>query len=144
MNRMTRAVLATVVGVVSIGLSGCSSEPATGTLTGVVTLNGKPVETGTVSILSPVNGVPVMAGVGQGGKYVAHGVPVGPVTLTVTDYQDAAAGSADDIKKRGAGAAAEPKNLFPAKYADHATSGLSTTVHDESKGETTYDVKMTK
>jgi hypothetical protein len=145
MNRGSRAVLAAVVGVWSIGLSGCSSEPATGVLSGVVTLNGKPVETGVVSILSPVNGVPVMAGIGQGGKYLAANVPAGPVTLTVTAYQEAGGGNEDDIKKRGAtGPAAEAKNLFPAKYADHGTSGLATTVQEASKGPTTYDVQMVK
>jgi hypothetical protein len=141
MDRIMRAALAAVVAAWAVGQAGCSSEPATGVVAGVVTLNGKAVETGTVSILSPTSGVPVMAGIGQGGKYRAEGVPVGPVTLTVTDYQEAAAGSADDFKKRGPGAVAEPKNNFPAKYADHATSGLGTTV---TTGETVYDVQMRK
>ncbi len=143
MNRTQRAALV-IAAAWTVGLTGCSTEKPTGTLTGVVRLNGKPVETGTVSILSPTSGEPVMATIGQGGKYVAPGVPVGPVTLTVADYQEAAAGSADDIKKRGPGAVAEAKNNFPAKYADHATSGLATTVQEVSKGETVYDVSMTK
>lgn len=142
MNQLARVALAAVVGL--IGLSGCSSKPTTGTLVGVVTLNGKPVETGMVSILSPVTGEPIMAGIGMGGKYRADGVPAGPVTIAVTDYQDAALGSADDIKKRGPGAVAEPKNNFPAKYADHTTSGFATTVQADAQGDTAYDLPMTK
>lgn len=97
-----------------------------------------------VSILSPVTGEPIMAGIGMGGKYRADGVPAGPVTIAVTDYQDAALGSADDIKKRGPGAAPEAKNNFPAKYADHTTSGFATTVQADSQGDTAYDLPMTK
>ena len=145
MNQLTRLALATVVGVGLIGLAGCSSGPKTGVVTGVVTLNGKAVETGSISVLSSQGGEPKMAWIGQGGKYTVHDVPAGPVTIAVSDFQDAAGGSADDIKKRGpAGPAADAKNNFPAKYADHGTSGLATTVQESSKGETTYDVKMTK
>ena len=77
-----RAVFAAIFSIVLIPLLGCG--PATGTISGTVTVDGKPVENGVISFI-PVEGgkvQPVTVDI-QGGKYSAEAV-AGPKLVQIS------------------------------------------------------------
>jgi hypothetical protein len=89
---------------------------------GKMTLNGQPAAGATV-VFMPANSGPTPSGVvGDDGRYElsthphGKGAPAGEYTVVVTKFPP-------DAREQG-----NPKNLYPAKYADPATSGLKRTV----------------
>jgi hypothetical protein len=123
-------------------LTGCA--PATSTVTGTVTLNGKPVTEGQVSFIF-ADGMVVTAMIQADGSYMAPEVPVGPARVAV--YGPAVAqAEAEIIKVKGkeGGKARTPpkaaKGDIPDRYSNPDTSGLSVTV---TKGETKYEIPLT-
>jgi hypothetical protein len=67
-----------VLGVVLLP-AGCQR---TGTVSGKVTYNNKPLKGGTVSFITQT-GTPKFTGIADDGSYTVTGVPVGPVKITV-------------------------------------------------------------
>jgi hypothetical protein len=93
--------------------AGAPAAEKTGSLTGKVTLNGKPLAKGKVSF-HPAKGKAVTADV-QDGSYSAKGVPVGKLRVTV-----------------------EGKDV-PKKFSSPDTSGL---VAEVTEGVTTLDINL--
>jgi hypothetical protein len=112
-----------------------------GSVSGTVTLDGKPVGDVTVSFISPNSGVPVTVAVNPDGTYRADNVPVGNVQVVVMPNPDVPSGEV--IKNRGKqgqmGVPPPLKVKIPGKYAEASTSGLAV---DVGGAETQYDVKL--
>ncbi len=143
LSHLTRRL---AVGLTAFALAGCSSEPATGTVVGTVTLDGKPVAAGLVSVLPAVGGTPVMATIGPDGRYRAEDVPAGDVLVAVisppSEEVDGAILKKQPNAKGPPPAPPKPKVQYPLKYADAGTSGLKTTVKPQA--EVTFDIPMKK
>lgn len=109
--------------------AGCG--PRAANLAGKVTFQGKPVVTGTVTVMA-ADGSIHQIGIKTDGTYTLDRVPVGPATVSVTSPDPApsarakALGDSDGRPKPGP-PAVPPGAWFPlpAKYADPATSGLT-------------------
>jgi hypothetical protein len=145
---MTRWLLAVGLAAATVGTGGCGGEPV-GMVSGLVTLDGKPVDGGTVSFLPPAGGVPVTTLIGSDGRYVASGVPVGEVMVGVQAPGDDSGAAGEIIKNQGAKggpqqAPPKPAVRFPDRYADPSTSGLKVTVKPEKDGQVTFDIPMKK
>ena len=140
---MTRRLL--LVGLGAVVLAGCSSEPPVGSVAGLVTLDGKPVGGGSVSLLAATGGTPVMADIGADGRYKADNVPAGDVLVAVISPPPD--GDAAIVKNQGAKgptAPPKPKVQYPQKYTDPGTSGLRVTVKPLAEGAVTFDIPMKK
>lgn len=137
---MMRIALSIAVAIGAAAASGCGASG--GTVSGVVTLEGKPVERATVSFLS-VNGNVVSATTDASGKYSVDGVPGGATQVTVAQIEGGIhADGGESIKKTKGGAAplqsTTIKNKLPGKYANFDSSGLKFDV----KGDTTFDIPL--
>ena len=129
----------------AVVLAGCSSEPPVGSVAGLVTLDGKPVEGGAVSLLAATGGTPVMADIGTDGRYKADNVPAGQVLVAVISPPPE--GDAAIVKNQGAKGpppVPKPKVQYPQKYSDSGTSGLRVTVKPLAEGLVTFDIPMKK
>jgi len=133
-----------------------------GTVTGKVTLDGKPVTAGTVAFITADNRTG-SAQLDAQGKYTMKDAPVGEVTATVTSSKlniRTSAAPKGYVMKPPPGAAPvgvkSPEEVggkpdtatypklympIPEKYAKPDTSGLKYTVN---KGEQTIDIPLTK
>jgi len=119
-------------------MAGCAGR-ASGDVSGKVTYKGKPLTTGSVAFI-PREAPPVVGRIEADGTYVAHGVPAGEVTVTVTSLDPSAVArakgkSANDLPPEAEAAAAKasgPSNAgwfpIPDKYAHAASSDLKLTV----------------
>ena len=153
-----RKTLAFVVLILlHVGCTGGPSNPKTYPVSGVVTQGGKPVENASV-VFVPLNAScqPAMGTTDANGKYeltttVAkdgampgkYGVKVAkydkPVERPVEEVRDM---SPEEEQKRynpDEKAPPPPKNLLPAKFDNHVTSGFSHTVGTEPS---TYDIQI--
>jgi hypothetical protein len=153
--------------LVVAGISGCGGDgrPRTEPVTGVVTLDGDPVEGALVSF-SPEggSGQSAVGTTDASGRYQlttfrqGDGAVEGTYTLTVAkwdgvapipaqteapaeqrDYSDGDYG--DAYTPPDAAPPPPPKNLLPEKYNSPRTSELNYTV---TRGENTYDIPLTK
>lgn len=149
---MRRAVSATLLGLLAVGLTACTGVPEErlpdtgGVLEGTVKYAGEEVQFAQIAVS---DGKGQATGtIGEDGRYKVLNVPLGPVKVAVNtkaamgDYQSAvmAAGyKGADTKKIRKGAVKFVD--VPAKYYDPATSGLTTTI---SKGSNTFDIAIPK
>lgn len=123
-------------------VAGCSSDetfrpPAS--ISGLVTLDGQPLSSGSIQFTSPATGETASANIGSDGRYKVefpaadigsvYDVTIGP---TVTENEDATA-----MMEAGQ---EPPQSPAPAKYRDRSTSGLTFTM--KAEGENNYDVKL--
>lgn len=105
------------------GSLGCSQQP--GSISGEVTINGKPVPRGVISFHSE-DGTPVVTNAPiMDGRYAVSGVPAGNVIVTV-----------GNPSPKGAMVG----GLVPRQYADPDTSTLTLIVQP---GEQTHHVALT-
>ena len=123
-----------------IGLVGCQKgPPEIASLTGKVTLDGKPLSVGIVSVVSGDDVTRGSARIAADGTYSIVGAPVGPVKLSVSTEDDKII-----YPEPGSGSTKERPNpkyvAIPKKYEKFETSGLETTI---PKGKGTYDVVLT-
>lgn len=140
---------AVAVVLVALAVTGCSSEPQVGTVSGTVTVDGKPAE-GVALTFVGADGRVATASSDAQGRYQAVEVPVGPVNVTaygMTGDDDQSEGMI--AKNRGAAdptrpppaAAPKKKALRVAeRFADPNTSGLK---HTATAGASTFDVPLT-
>lgn len=131
-----KSMFFSLTALIALGAAGCGPAPVeTGTLSGKVTFDDKPVTSGKVQVQNE-SGTAFAAKTDGEGKYtVAEPVPVGKYKVIVLPNDEAPpAGSVPPPPK--------PKDTkdIPEKYRQVLTSGLETTVN---KGPNTYDVKMT-
>lgn len=94
-----------------VGATGCNSKPAQGVVAGVITLDGKPLETGTIR-LSPLEGAGNTAGgsIESGGNY---SVAIAPGKYRVEISATALRGGKSDRHSGGVEAVVQ---LVPEKY----------------------------
>lgn len=121
--------------------TGCSKESSRPpiTITGGVTLDGKPLTSGVVQFSSGTTGESAMASVDSEGKYAVK-FPEGDIgavyDVTVMENQDEEVSASDLL--------ANPKLLkkseIPIRYADRAKSGLKTTI--TQPGDNQYDITL--
>lgn len=129
---------------------GCSAEPPVGTVTGTVTLNGKPAKGGMISFMPASGGVPVTAAFDSNGIYKAENVPAGPVMVSVESLPDDSAAVGQKMKETGQNPGKGPASpavkpmAYPARYAQFESSGLKTSVKPNRDGLTNFDVPMTQ
>ncbi len=147
---------------------GCGeSNPPTENVTGVVTLDGKPVEGATITFTADdPEGEPATGKSGVDGKYTlttftsGDGAMAGSYKITVKKFPEVEGSdaptapakemsqddeyaafeqgyTADDAAKKGTKAA---KNMLPAKYESAVKSGLTATV--VAGGENNFDLEL--
>ncbi len=125
-----------------LSLSGCGSD-AKGTITGKVTLNGKPVTSGIVTFTTGKL-PPTSAPINKDGEYTIQDSPVGEMKITLNNAPPLAE-SIDPSKTATAGpqkiptAPAGETGPIPAKYAKEG-NGLTYTV---KSGEQTFNIPLT-
>lgn len=120
-------------------LTGCETKPpAIGSVTGRVTLDGKPVTAGIVTVGSDDGVTRVSAEIGPDGRYAIIGAPVGRVRVAV-----ATAGHRETAPEPGAADPQPRRNprfvAVPAKYESTDTSELTATV---GPGRTDHDIEL--
>lgn len=121
-----------------LGCGGKEERPSA-VIKGVVTLDGKPLEQGSVHFTSPQTGESAYSNLGPGGEYSvkfpaadlgkAYQVSIGKTIVEETDAHALAANPAAPLTVK-----------IPGKYAERTTSGLTVTV--EHGGATRYDITL--
>lgn len=115
-----------------IVFAGCGSKPQpTSTISGKVTLNGKPVTLGSVSFYDAAKGTGADAPIGADGSFSVTKVPLGDYQVSVMPPQ---LGPEDPMTP-------EVKNYpVPAKFRNGSTSGITCKV-DKEKVDLPIDIK---
>lgn len=132
-------------------LVGCPAKGGlnvpTGTVSGTVTLAGKPATDATIMFIGENNGDTASAELQADGSYslkygTGFSVPMGDYRVVVTGGPAPGTPAPDpsslmkSMKPPGAG-----KNPIPAKYSDPKTSGLVAVVKEGSNPNTNFDLK---
>ena len=149
MSRMWSLPAVVAVGLLAVTLTGCSSEGKMGTVSGTVTVDGKPAE-GVALTFAAADGRVATARSDDQGHYTASNVPVGGVTVTAYGMgEDGGESSGMIMKNRGAAdptrppqAAAPTKKKGPKvadRFSSASTSGLT---HTATEGESKFDVPL--
>jgi len=124
--RLPAALLAAAMLALLAG--GCGRRPMLVPVAGRVTLDGKPLEFGSVMI-QPAAGPAARATIGRDGGFTAgtfapgDGAIVGPAAVRVTCYEQQRPGAPPPE-----GEATLGRSLIPEKYADFGTSGITATI----------------
>lgn len=137
--RLRRA--APVAAVALAALLSASCKPATGTVKGTITVNGKPLPSGLITFESEVGNKDAYSAAIQDGAYETDQIPTGPCKISIIHSavpRPEAVGGNDLVpgRKPGAKAAIE----VPDKYGRSDTSGLTITVKE---GVNTFDKDLT-
>lgn len=126
-----RAMRVALFGACLIGLlghTGCGRRPTLALVSGRVTLDGKPLEFGSVMI-QPVAGPAARGSIRPDGGFTVgtfapgDGAIVGPATVRVACYEQQRPGAPPPQGELALG-----KSLIPDKYTQFETSGIAVTV----------------
>lgn len=138
-----RAATRAAAGLLAVSLAcaaGCNSDPGKGTISGKITVNGKPLPGGMITFL-PEGGKrdPFSAAI-VNGEYSVPDVTAGPAKAYITSHQGEepppiGKGDITPVPRPGRKGKAE----VPAKYGNPDTSGLALTVQ---KGDNTFDADL--
>ena len=127
-------------------LAGCSDRPKLAKVKGTVTLDGKPLATGSVTFeakgMRPARGKIVNGEITEVTTYdTGDGAPVGSHRVAVTATADAGAAIAPNPgdTKAPQGDYMSGKSLIPAAYNNPDTSGLTAEI---KSGENTVELKL--
>ena len=133
---------------VSLLLAGCGgpgNNKPTGTVSGKVTMNGKPLEGGSIVFFAEKGGDSASGSVMKDGTYsLKHGkgfsVPAGDYRVALSPVNvDAPAPDPTDLMNNPK--KYEPNNSIPEKYLDSTTSGLVAVVKAGSNPNTDFDLR---
>ena|SRR5437588_766530 len=133
----TRSILGLLLGALVLTLIGCG--PGRGDITGKVSYQGKPLRSGTVSVLGS-DGVPKSGLINQDGTYTIHDAPAGSIKALVTSADPGESQPAVRIQ-----GTPQPKVdrsgwfAIPEKYGDFEKSGLT---FELKSGPNTWDIDM--
>jgi hypothetical protein len=125
--------------VAACGILGCGAKgPKLAPVTGKVTFQGKPVESGMVRFSNPQAGIDIMALLQPGGTYSVRmakgdGLPEGSYSVAVLPPRIVAPVGTMKMPP------VPPRPDIPPKYREPATSGLTLTVKPEAN---TLDINM--
>jgi hypothetical protein len=134
-----------VAALLLLATVGCGRK--TGSISGKVSYNGKPLPSGSVAIYGEAGGV-ASSQIEGDGSYTIQRAPLGPAKLTVVTPRPHAQprrSGRDRAPSKGPGgeqraAAPEPKPVaIPEKYQDPQQSGLTYTV---KPGDQTFDIDL--
>ncbi len=122
---------------------GCRA-PASGTVSGKVTVNGKPLPSGLITFEVSTGKDRVFSAAIENGEYRTDNIPVGVAKVAVTPGFEA---ESREIVAKGGDLVAPPKATpapkgpfeFDVKYQNTETSNLTCTV---KSGENTFDVDL--
>jgi hypothetical protein len=133
-------------------MAGCGDKKPvrgpTGTVSGKVTLNGKPAPAGcTVVFMQQEKTVPASGVVGADGAYSVSNALVGASKISVSPPAKASAAADPSnpeaykavMMGKGGKGSAETKPAIPAKYGSFETSGLTFTVKE---GSNSHDIEL--
>lgn len=117
-------------------LLGCSGQPSS--VSGVVTLDGKPLDRGAVSFHSLGGGPTAVGQIDSSGRYALkvgeeHGLPPGEYVVTVVASEDPLPSDGFESPTPGA-------LITPARYGSTQTSDLKKTV---ASGDNKIDLELT-
>lgn len=129
--------LASVLGLLLIvGCGGGGSETRNekmGKASGVVTLNGKPIDSGTVSFSNPYNGFSASGDIQLAGKFAITLIPAGDYRVSIIPPMPKEAVEPSTLTVLPSG--------IPAKYQDPATSGLQASVPPEGVTDLKFELE---
>jgi hypothetical protein len=132
-----------LAGLAVVAAAGCSKGPPGITLlTGRVTVDGKPLQSGLVSIMSLDNVTQSNAVLNPDGTYRIAGAPTGPVKVYV-DTENFKETDPIPNERGEIVVKAKPNPLYvklPAKYGSYDTSGLRTEIPRGASA--TYDIEL--
>jgi len=123
--------------LLALAVSGCSKK--TGTVSGKVLYQSKPLPGGHVNFLSEgPNSTVKTSEIQSDGSYSVSGIPVGPAKITV---QGVSARNIPQFKGQGEAAQqSKPKEVFvPPQYSNADKSGLK---YDVKLGAQSYDIEL--
>lgn len=137
MNQRCVVFASLVLGVLGCGTASTKTPTETQIVTGKVTLDGQPLDTGSVLLESTDKSVATMVPIGKGGAFTAktlegQGLPVGEYRVAVSSIK---VGETDEAKLGGAGS-----ETLPARYQSVNTSGLKMFVTAENKSPVLLDL----
>jgi hypothetical protein len=122
--------LLSIIGIGLLGISGCGSDrPPLGSLTGTVTLDGKPVQYGGLMFLPVDGGRPSLGGTNEKGEFRAmyvHGVPGAIVGKHRVSFEE---GSAEDKKEDEFKPYAPPANNYTISPSEIEVTAKGTVVN---------------
>ena len=129
----SRTPAAVALGLLALWAGGCGPDAtATNTVTGKVTVNGKPAATGAMVKFIRMDNKLATGGVGVDGSYFVSDAPEGPVKISVVGVPSPL------VKSVMPGASAATGEPIPPRYADF-NNGLTYTV---KKGKQTFDILL--
>jgi hypothetical protein len=149
MRNLALCLSGAILLVFALGCGG--SDKPTGRLSGRVTLDGKPIEIGSVQVVSEDGKAHGAGAIGKDGAYEVPRAPVGKIKLAVLVPQVPAGPPAPKGLKAPSGdgpgdgpsaeviAATKAAQKLPRRYAEHASSGLATTIQT---GDNTFDLEL--
>jgi len=120
-------------------LAGCGGSGSSATISGVVTLDGKPLPAGSVQFASTKSGQAAFANLEGDGRYSV----VFPEADLGAEYEVTVGEPVDDDVDATAIAENPPektKRRIPQKYSDRTTSGLKVTI--ANPGETEFNIDL--
>lgn len=128
MIHRNRVGVSTCLTVVVLAAAGCA--PSRATLSGKVTMRGKPITAGTVVFVGANNQI-ATGKLDEEGRYVAQRVPMGSLKVAVQTLRPKQLQTMAEQSKGASGLPNRLKNLVPVpqKYADPETSGLTCEVN---------------
>ena len=137
-----RIVLAGVLLLTAVGCGGGRGDPEMASVSGKVTLDGKPLDDGTITFTPPNGGVPASGSI-KAGLYTVK-APAGPNRVTIVAYKDDTNAKVDMGAKK-----AENKGAFPVSnktnYIPDEYNKLSKVTADVASGKTfDYDLVTPK
>lgn len=126
-----------------IFIAGCSG-PDIGQVSGSVTVNGKPLTTGSILFSNKEAGISINANLGDDGTFVikthkAEGLPPGEYQVAVKSVTFG--GDETPLVGQRPTASAKPTVFIPPKYSNVNTSGLSATVKKGKNEPFVFDLK---
>lgn len=117
-----------------VTISGCGPQDAPrGDITGSVQYKGQPVATGCVSLYSPTGGTGSSGDIQADGTFAIKGIPTGSYQVSIAPQPPVPPAPGETPKP-------QPKFVLPVKYADGASSGLTSDVK-EGPNELKLDLK---
>jgi len=133
MMRQYRPGLGACLAVLALTAASCG-RPSWATVSGKVTVDGKPVTVGTVLFVGPNNQI-ATGTLNAEGRYVASRVPMGTVKVAVQTLQPNQVKAAANRPKDAPPLPNRLTNLIPVpqKYTDPETSGLTCDVKEKQQ-----------
>jgi hypothetical protein len=132
MSRLPRSAALIAAAAIHISVIGCGPKPQVdenrSTVSGTITLGGKPLKAGTITFDSTENGMSTAISIGSEGRFSTNRVPLGSNIVTI-ETESLLDGSPHLYTR------------IPAKYADPSKSGLSIDIKPDTNENVNFELK---